>query len=94
MNRHDLNDIVAQNDKVLVHFTAEWCNPCKRMQPNIDTFLQEQPDVKYVRIDVDENAGISREMEVQSVPTLIAYNNGESTRNVGALPLPDIRKLF
>jgi len=55
------------------------------MQPNIDTFLQEQPDVKYVRIDVDENAGISREMEVQSVPTLIAYNNGESTRNVGSI---------
>ena len=41
MNRNDIDQIIAENEKVLIHFTAEWCAPCKRMQPNIDTFLGE-----------------------------------------------------
>ena len=94
MNRNDIDQIIAENEKVLIHFTAEWCAPCKRMQPNIDTFLGEQPDIKYVRIDVDEHGSLSLDMNVRSVPTLMAYTSGIAKTNVGALPLPDIRKLF
>ena len=80
--------------KTIYYFTAEWCQPCKRMQPNIEAFLQEQPDIKYVKIDVDDNGTLAIDMDVKSVPTLMAYTNGEVKKNIGALPLPEIRKLF
>lgn len=94
MNKNQIEELVSSNEKVLLHFTADWCQPCKRMQPNIEAFLQEQPDIKYVKIDVDENGTLAIDMDVKSVPTLMAYTNGEVKKNIGALPLPEIRKLF
>jgi thioredoxin 1 len=58
--------------KEFIHFTAIWCNPCKQMAPVIDQFISNNPDIKYTKIDVDENTALVNEYEIKSVPTFIA----------------------
>ena len=62
--------------KELVHFTADWCGPCKRMAPVIEEFLSNNKDVHYDRVDVDENFKKAQQYNIQSVPTLISKIDG------------------
>jgi thioredoxin 1 len=66
---------LKDGERTLLHFSASWCTPCKAMEPIMQEFLKEQPDVKYVKIDVDnaENADILAEFAVKSVPTIVSF---------------------
>jgi len=95
LTKQQINQSLSSNDRTLVHFTADWCAPCKRLAPVIDELINEDPTIKYIKIDVDEEPGITTEFGIQSVPTLVAYNGTEeSGRNVGAIPLVAVKKLF
>lgn len=62
--------------KELIHFTADWCNPCKRMAPIIEEFLANNKDIHYDRVDVDENFEKAQQYNIQSIPTLISKIDG------------------
>ena len=59
-----------------MHFTAEWCNPCKQMKPVIDKFISDNPDIEYILIDVDSQVGLVEEYEIKTVPTFISKVDG------------------
>jgi thioredoxin 1 len=63
--------------KELIHFTADWCGPCKRMAPVIEEFLSNNNDIHYDRIDVDVDFDKAEMYNVQSVPTLISKIDGK-----------------
>lgn len=61
--------------KEILHFTASWCQPCKKMQPIIDEFLDKNQEVMYTKIDVDNNGDKVNHYEVRSVPTLVVLED-------------------
>lgn len=63
--------------KKLLHFTADWCAPCKKIKPIIEEFVSENPDVEYVLIDVDTQLDMVNEHNIMSVPTLISIVDGD-----------------
>lgn len=63
--------------KELIHFTADWCNPCKRMAPIVEEFLLNNKDVHYDKIDVDVDLEKVEQYNIQSVPTLISKIDGK-----------------
>lgn len=79
---------VLQADKpVLVDFYADWCGPCKMMSPVVDEVAEEEADVKVCQINIDENMDIAQKYRVMSIPTFIAFKNGEEAgRQIGAVP--------
>jgi thioredoxin len=80
---------VLQSDKpVIVDFWAEWCGPCHAVAPVLDKIVEERPDeVKLVKINIDEEQGLSMRYGVMSIPTMILFRDGEpAAAAVGAQP--------
>mgnify|MGYP001569343973 CR=1 FL=1 len=61
----------------LIDFYAEWCGPCQAMNPIIDELEKELKDVKFTKINVDENGEEAQKYNVMSIPTYIVKKNNE-----------------
>ena len=80
---------VLKSDKpVLVDFWAEWCAPCKKVDPLLAEIAVEMGDkVQIVKVNIDENPETARAYRVMSVPTLTMFKGGEAVNSVaGAKP--------
>lgn len=64
---------------LVVNFWAEWCGPCKSLSPKIDELATElSGSAVFGKLDVDENPNIANVFEIQSIPTLMIFKNGEA----------------
>ena len=80
---------VLQSDKpVLTDFWAEWCMPCRMIEPILEEIAAEYADqLKVARINVDSNRELAAKFGIMSIPTLILFKNGQPVeRLVGAMP--------
>lgn len=66
---------------VLVEFGAEWCGPCRQMEPVIEQYAADQNGkLRIAKIDVDESVNLTMQFQVMSVPTLILFCKGEAVQ--------------
>jgi thioredoxin 1 len=78
-NQVSFNDLIQSETPVLVDFSAEWCGPCKMLAPVLSEVKKKVGDkVKIIKIDIDKNPNLATSFKVQSVPTLIVFQKGES----------------
>jgi len=79
-------DRVIKEGVVLVDFYADWCGPCKMLAPILDE-LSEEVTARIVKVNVDDNPGLSQRFGVRSIPTMIAFKNGEPVDQIiGLVP--------
>jgi thioredoxin 1 len=80
-------EVLESEQPVLVDFWAPWCGPCRVVAPVLEEIASERDDLKIVKLNTDENPGISAQFQVLSIPTLILFRNGEAVKKVvGAYP--------
>ncbi len=84
----NFNEAVKRYPKLVVDCWAEWCAPCKIMEPVIKELSREYSGrVVYAKLNVDENPQISAEYQITSIPTILIFNNGIiSSSLLGAQP--------
>jgi thioredoxin 1 len=81
-------EVIQSGKPVLVDFSAEWCGPCKMMAP----ILKEAKDklgeeATIIKVDIDRNRPAAEQFQIQSVPTLILFKNGQvKWRQSGVVP--------
>ena len=73
---------------VLVDFWAEWCGPCRMVGPIVEQLAQSlKGKVKVSKLNVDQNQDIAEKYNIQSIPSLVLFKNGnEIARIVGFSP--------
>jgi len=80
-----LEQLKSSGQPVLVDYFANWCGPCKALIPRLEKLESEYPNVKFVKVNVDENMDHSVEAGIRSVPTVIFLKDGaEYNRSSGA----------
>lgn len=78
---------------VLLDFWADWCQPCKLMNPVLDEIEKEYPNIKIVRINADEDAAMVQDYNITSIPTYILMKDDEIVNFVyGAMPKYKFKK--
>ena len=77
INAQEYEALVANNELVVIDFFATWCGPCKMLAPHLDELSARNPEVKIVKIDVDEETPLAIKYGVASIPTLILFKDGE-----------------
>jgi len=74
----NFDTLIKDSHPVIVDFHALWCNPCKMQTPILEELATELGDkIRIVKIDVDKNNEIAGRYNIQSIPTLMIFRNGE-----------------
>lgn len=88
-------DEAIASGTTLVDFWATWCGPCRMQAPILEAFESEMGEVvKVGKVDVDEEPDLARRFRVLSIPTIVAFRDGqEIARTVGVTDADGLKKL-
>lgn len=93
-NKVSFQDLIKSETPVVVDFHAEWCGPCHAFSPILQQLKKEMGEaIRIVKIDVDQNQALASSLQVQSIPTVMIFQNGElKWRAMGVQSLPRMKE--
>ena len=82
----NIENLLSEESQILMIFKTPWCLPCKQLEPVLDSFSMMWPKWKVLKINMDNNKDLAKKYGVQSVPTILSFNNNQlSYKHVGYL---------
>lgn len=88
-------EVLAADGPVIVKFTAPWCRPCAHISPILEALARDNPSVRLVELDIDDNLGTPSRYGVLTIPTTIVFRDGEPRATVlGAQPRRRFEEAF
>ncbi|CAN5144864.1 MAG: thioredoxin [Actinobacteria bacterium] len=87
-------EVLKSETPVLVDFWAEWCGPCHAVSPVLEKIAEERGDeLKLVKVNIDNEQGLSVKYGVMSIPTMILFKDGApAAAAVGAQPKASLER--
>lgn len=88
---------LIDGEKTILHFSAVWCTPCRLMEPSMASFLGDNPNIRYIKVDVDDKSysDLLGEFAIKSVPTIISFDGRSKIQTkTGALSKTQIEALW
>ncbi len=94
-NENFEEEVLKADKPVLVDFWATWCGPCQKQGPIVEELADERDDIKVCKLDVDEASDVAEQFSIMSIPTVIAFKNGEVIgKSVGLQSKDSLLSLF
>ena len=88
-------EVLKSETPVLIDFWAEWCGPCKILGPVIDEVSGGYDNVKFTKLNIDENPQTAPKYGIRGIPTIMIFKNGELVAtNVGVLTKSELEKFI
>lgn len=80
---------------VVIDFWAQWCMPCKMMLPILDSLAEENPDVTFIKINVDKHPEIAKRYGIRSIPQFTFMKDGEEVgKKLGQAPQAQMQEII
>lgn len=93
MTVEEFKQELSENENALVDFWAPWCGPCKMMGPVLEKIDTENPNLKVIKVNVDESGELAGMFGIRSIPTLTMFKDGQPTSTkTGALPQAKVQE--
>ena len=87
-------EVLHSEKPVLLDFWASWCGPCRMLAPILEELSGQHPELKIVKVDVDENRDLALQYGIESIPTLLVFKGGQmADRSVGLVSPQEILDL-
>ena len=87
LTAEEFDSTVTANDIVVVDFWAPWCGPCKGFAPVFEQVADENADIKFAKVNTDEEQEIAQHFQIRSIPTLMVFKEQVVVfSQAGALP--------
>ena len=88
-------EVIEAQTPVVVDYSAAWCNPCKMMSTALEEMSITYQNIKFCKVDVDENANLAEKYSISSLPTLVFFENGQEIRRItGMRPQATLEKFI
>lgn len=88
-------ETVMADGITLVDFWAEWCGPCKMFGPIFEKAAEANADIRFAKVDTENNQELAGGMGIQSIPTIMAFRDGVMLfSQPGAMPAASLDQLI
>ena len=74
---------------VIVDFYADWCGPCKMLAPVLDELAEENSDIEFYKVNVDDEPDLGKRFSVATIPTLVSFRAGREHNRLTTAPPKD-----
>ncbi len=91
----NLDRVVKSNSIVLIDFYAEWCGPCKKMNPVLNRIAEQNKGIKLLKIDAEKSDNIATAFKVEEIPTYVIIKNGKQIwRGTGEMEESELNEVL
>ena len=77
LNEDTLADLITQNEKVVVQYSASWCGNCRIMKPKFKKMATENESMTFVLVDAEKSPESRKLANVSNLPTFATFVNGK-----------------
>ena len=75
-------EVMQAQTPVVVDFWASWCGPCMMLAPVMEELDGELPQIKFCKVNVDDERDLAMEFQIDSIPTLLCVKDGHVVRRL------------
>jgi len=92
-SKDQFDEAIKSENLTIVDFWAVWCGPCRVLKPLLHKIAGEHPEIQLLTVDVDANWDLAAQYDINSIPAVFFFKNGEIVDNfVGVMPEDEIVK--